>query len=387
MGRTYDGVAAVSDSSIEITFTYRRTRCRERIKLEPTPANLKRASQHRAAVLDAIVKGTFNYAATFPDSPRRLKFADTPGEVTTVERYLESWITQRKNQLKASTWRSYRAIITLIIKQFGTLNLSELKRPALKAWLSAMKCGNKRLANVQSPLRQALHDAVMDDLLETNPMHDWIYKNADAIKAIDDVDPFSIQEEELILKQLTGQTRNMFQFFFWTGLRTSELTALRWGDIDWIRGEFKIDRAQTQAADEAETPKTKAGRRTVKLLPPAMEALVAQKVHTYLLGQEIFHDPRYNAPWTGDQPIRDGFWIPALRRAKVRYRRPYQTRHTYASRMLTAGESPMWVAAQMGHSDWGMIRRVYGKWIPDAQPEAGMKAFAMFNATKKEGMG
>lgn len=387
MGRVYDGVAAASDTSIEITFTYRRVRCRERLKLKPTPANLKRASQHRAAVLDAIVKGTFNYAATFPDSPRRLQFAERPGEVITVERYLEGWIKQRKNQLKASTWRDYRKIVTIVIAQFGTLNLTELKRPALKDWLSAMDCGNKRLANIQSPLRQALHDAVMDELLETNPMHEWTYKNKDIIKEDDDVDPFSIEEEGLILKQFIDQVRNMFQFFFWTGLRTSELAALRWSDIDWQRGEFKVNRAKTQAANEAEVPKTEPSRRTVKLLPPAMEALVAQKVHTYLAGQEVFHDPRTNAPWAGDQPIREGFWVPALRRAKVRYRRPYQTRHTYASRMLTAGESPMWVAAQMGHSDWGMIRRVYGKWIPDAQPEAGMKAFEMFNAEKKEGTG
>lgn len=387
MGQSYAGVAAISDTTIEITFTYRRIRCRERIKLQPTPANLKRASQHRAAILDAIIKGTFNYAATFPDSPRRLQFADSPSQVITVERYLETWIAQRKSQLKASTWRSYRAIVTLIIKQFGTLNLVELKRPALKKWLSGLKCGNKRLANIQSPLRQALHDAVMDELLETNPMHDWIYKNADAIKAEDDVDPFTIEEETAILEKLSGQAANLFSFLFWTGLRTSEVIALRWSDIDWHRGEFKISRARTQAAAEPETPKTASGRRVVKLLPPALDALVAQKAHTYLAGQEVFHDPRYNAPWGGDQPIRDGFWGPALRRAKVRYRRPYQTRHTYASRMLTAGESPMWVAAQMGHSDWGMIRRVYGKWIPDAQPEAGMKAFAMFNQTKKEGMG
>lgn len=47
--------------------------------------------------------------------------------------------------------------------------------------------------------------------------------------------------------------------------------------------------------------------------------------------------------------------------------------------MLTAGESPMWVAQQMGHKDWTMIARVYGKWIKDAQPEAGNKAVAMFS--------
>ena len=42
--------------------------------------------------------------------------------------------------------------------------------------------------------------------------------------------------------------------------------------------------------------------------------------------------------------------------------------------LLTAGEHPMWVAQQMGHKDWGMLRRVYGRWIADAQPHAGSKA-------------
>ena len=62
----------------------------------------------------------------------------------------------------------------------------------------------------------------------------------------------------------------------------------------------------------------------------------------------------------------------------MRYRRPYQTRHTYASMMLSAGESPMWVAQQMGHSDWTMIARVYGRWIPEAAPDAGQKAVKIF---------
>jgi integrase len=31
--------------------------------------------------------------------------------------------------------------------------------------------------------------------------------------------------------------------------------------------------------------------------------------------------------------------------------------------MLTQDKNPMWVAAQMGDADWGMIRKVYGRWI------------------------
>lgn len=62
----------------------------------------------------------------------------------------------------------------------------------------------------------------------------------------------------------------------------------------------------------------------------------------------------------------------------MRYRRPYQTRHTYASMMLSAGEHPMWVAQQMGHSDWTMIARIYGRWMPSADYNAGEKAEVMW---------
>ena len=69
----------------------------------------------------------------------------------------------------------------------------------------------------------------------------------------------------------------------------------------------------------------------------------------------------------------------------MRYRYPYQTRHTYASMMLSAGENPLWVAAQMGHKDWSMIARVYGKWIPEADPLAGAKAVTLWSGREPFG--
>ncbi|MCX8566898.1 MAG: hypothetical protein ON057_001625 [Glomeribacter sp. 1016415] len=67
-----------------------------------------------------------------------------------------------------------------------------------------------------------------------------------------------------------------------------------------------------------------------------------------------------------------------MRRSGVRYRHPYQTRHTYASMMLSTGEHPMWVAKQMGHLDWTMIARRYGRWMPSADEKAGEKAIELF---------
>lgn len=34
----------------------------------------------------------------------------------------------------------------------------------------------------------------------------------------------------------------------------------------------------------------------------------------------------------------------------------------------------MWMAKQMGHTDWTMIARVYDRWMPSADIDAGLKA-------------
>lgn len=352
--------------------------CRERLPIEPTPANLKRAEQHKAAIELAIYNGTFDYLATFPKSKRANRLGYQTGQVP-LSKYLATWLEKKEKGLKASTIDGYRKIIDgVLVPKLGDHPLVLLSRKMIKEAMSSMDASNKRLSNVQSCLRSALNDAVHDELIEINPMAGWTYSVREKPKTEDEIDPFSPEEQRLILAGTDGQYRNLLQFAMWTGLRTSELIAVEWGDVDWLRGEIRISRGLTRAAKEAELPKTAAGIRSVKLLPMALEALTAQKVHTYIEGGVIFHDPRYAKPFDGDQAIRKSFWIPTLRKAKVRYRNPYQTRHTYASMMLTAGEHPMWVAKQMGHASWLMIAKVYGRWIPTENDASGAKAAEMF---------
>lgn len=53
---------------------------------------------------------------------------------------------------------------------------------------------------------------------------------------------------------------------------------------------------------------------------------------------------------------------------------PYQMRHTFASQTPSADENVMWVARQMGHRDWTITAKKYGRWIPSMVPDAGSKA-------------
>lgn len=375
MGRG-NGVRPASKSTIEIDFYYHGVRCKERLKLKPTPANLKRAERHRAAVLDAIERGTFDYAVTFPGSRRVAQFSHEPGANMLVRDYLDRWLKEIRPNIKASTFTIYRRIVNnQIMSKFGDLALTQISWLDVRNWLAEKDASAKTKGNILSVLRTAFDDAVEDELLDVNPLAGKkMRRKGDTRPKKDEIDPFSADERATIVETAKGQERNFIQFAFWTGLRISELCALDWGDVDWRGKRIFVQRALTEHSIEAETPKTAAGKRYIKLLPAALAALKAQKDHTFLAGEEIFQNPRTAKRWSGDKVIRDRMWKRILLRAGVRYRYPYQMRHTYASMMLQAGESVMWVAQQMGHRDWTFTARTYSRWVSLDAPEAGSLA-------------
>lgn len=372
MGRGQEGVRAKSASSVEIDFSYQGIRCRETIKLPPTKANLLFAANKRAAILHEIALGKFNYAEHFPKS----RHASTLGKLTnkTIGEALESFLHNTKRRYEASTLRGYKsAIYHHLIPTFGSIPVCKLTTNEVKDWIYSLPISGKRINNVLIPLRIVFSDAFMDGLIDSNPL--------DRIKNVphryDEPNPFKPDEMRLILENCVPQTRNLFQFAFWSGLRTSELIALEWGDIDFKKGVIRVSRASVKRI--IKQPKTHAGKRDVLLLPFAREALERQKEFTFSIGGRIFHNPRTNTPWEIDNQIRGTGWLPAIKAAGIPYRNPYQTRHTYASMLLSAGENPMWVAQQMGHEDWGMIRKRYGRWIPEVDNSAGSKVIQQWS--------
>lgn len=355
---------SVRNGNIRIIVNHDKKRYAKTLKIKPTPANLRYAARQREAWLHELSTGST------PDI-----FVDTV--TSQVKQLLADWLDRKEKQIKASTFNDYKKSVDVLISEFGHHDISELNLGHIRDYCDRSSATAKRINNVLSPLRQSIQLAVDYQIIPSNILSGWSYKKI-TTKTDDEVDPFSSDEQLAILNQITGQARNLIQFAFWTGLRTSEYIALKWSDIDFTNNTIKISRAKTQTANKAEAPKTISGNRTIKILSGALDALLNQKQYTYLAGDEVFHNPRTDEPWAGDQPIRRTLWMPALKKAGVRYRRPYQTRHTYASMMLSAGEHPMWVAKQMGHSDWSMIARTYGKWMPDAMPDAGQKAEAIF---------
>lgn len=53
--------------------------------------------------------------------------------------------------------------------------------------------------------------------------------------------------------------------------------------------------------------------------------------------------------------------------------------------MLMAGQHVMWVAKQMGHTDWSLTAKRYSRWIPSDMPDAGQKAVKLGHNTSASG--
>ncbi len=386
MSRKYEGVRAKSASSIEISFYYKAIRCFETIKLKPTATNLKRAYLHRMSVMDAISNDTFDYAATFPDSPNLKRFLAYCS--MSVEKWLELCLERWKEQLKASTYNGYRKIVrNVLIPEFGNFLLSGLSRKDVKRFVDEhSKLSRKRLSNILSPLRTAYDEAVQLEHISQNPLDGYkLPKTKRQSIKVDPIDPFDSDERQAIYAAIKPEMREFAELAWWTGLRLSEQIALLWTDVDWVKRRVSITKATTQEADEPEAPKTSAGLRYVKLLDPAIAALRRQKQFTFLHPSgHIFVNPKTDEPWKGDASYRMTIWTHAIKRAGVRYRYPYQCRHTYASMLLMAGENIMWVSKQLGHTDWAFTARTYSRWIDLDAPESGMLAVAKWQRSSIE---
>jgi len=360
------GIKVRSASGIQIEFMYRGRRCRETLKLEPTKANLQYAARMREAILHEIAIGTFNYAKHFPNS----ELANTLSvrSLQTVGKALDAFLMAANKRCSFSTLRDYKSAVEYHLKPaFGNRLLVDLNVAEIKAWIGGLMITPKRVNNILVPLRGVLDDAFSDGVIERNPMA----RIKNLPHRTEEPDPLSPGEVITLLQVCDLQVRNLFQFAIWTGMRTSELIALEWGDIDWNRCIARVRRASVRK--QIKVPKTEAGERDVKLLSGAFEALESQKQFSLLQGNRVFLNPRTGSPWETDAQIRRTAWQPAIRKSGIRERNPYQTRHTFASLCLTVGEDIAWVARQLGHKSMAMTLKRYARYMDGVASTGGEK--------------
>jgi integrase len=223
--------------------------------------------------------------------------------------------------------------------------------------------------NYVSVLRDGLALAVKDKLLTANPVDD--VPRAKHQKPLPD--PFSREESECIISEAAradeGQIHNMVETWFWTGLRTSEILGLEWANVDFPSGTALIASALVHGEQKDRTKTSVA--RVVHLNSRAQAALQRQREFTQVGGARVFQDPRYSADWKSEEAFQRVYWKRMLKRLGIRYRRPYNMRHSYATAMLMAGMTPAFCARQLGHSV-EVFLQTYAKWLDGNQNDIEM---------------
>ena len=188
-----------------------------------------------------------------------------------------------------------------------------------------------------------------------------------------EVDPLNPDEVEAFLRACPPFWRPYFTVAFWTGARPSELFALKKGNVDWDSETFRIRAGRHRGVEGP--PKTLGSARDVSMLPPVRQALRAQLAELAarrLKRGEGAPEPEQDYVFTTPTGrclsitnLRERVWWPTLAKAGLRRRGMYQTRHTFASNALAAGESPTWVARMLGHATPEMLFKVYARFIPN----------------------
>ena len=78
-------------------------------------------------------------------------------------------------------------------------------------------------------------------------------------------------------------------------------------------------------------------------------------------------------------------WEPLLRRLGLRYRPPYQMRHTFATLAISAGENINWVARMLGHKSPVITLERYNRFVPNLTREDGRALLAADEKAKRSG--
>ncbi len=357
--------------ALELQFQFRGVTCKEMLsRLDPDKKGDQRyAINLKAEIENAIERQTFRYTDYFPDSKRARLFGHAVSTVT-IKELLEEWLKDVERTHPHSTYRCYQKSCNAhLIPEFGSIRARELTPQQIREWIRSRTSTLKSIRNDLTPLRAVLDRALNDDVIDRNPLDKIkVSKLVSRRQARTDyeVDPFSKDEIKAVLEialEYDPRIRNLLQFAFYSGLRTSELFGLMWGDVDWHHGVIRVQRAVVER--KLKETKTKAGTRDVILLPNALDALKDQKQYSFVGGEFVFVRPKQRGSFV-DYEHLERPWRHILKRAKVHYRNPYQTRHTYASQLLSGGENPLFVAQQMGHKTTEMIMRHYGRWVEQA---------------------
>jgi integrase len=207
-------------------------------------------------------------------------------------------------------------------------------------------------------LKEAFDIAMIDEIVETNPIKIVDMPKMKSIKKKHK--PFTLDEIDLLLASSDGFVKNFLGISFFTGMRSGELLALRWDDVDFTTDTISI--TKTIAEGIINEPKTNSSYREIEMLDKAKEFFKSQRLQTGLKNEYVFLNS--NGAYYGNNSTIYYKYCTLLKELGLEHRSLHNTRHTFASIMLNNGIEPMWVSNTLGHENLDITLKIYAHFMP-----------------------
>ena len=366
-------------------FRYNSQRCREYTKLSDTAPHRKRMQKVLERIEAEITLGTFVYRNYFPSSKKADFFDELDKKVAaaslaasgqtddapTFAEFTEIWLSEKNVEWRDSHRAAVRSVLeSYALPAFGEKKLNDItkaevlqfrttlaKEPLRKG--SALKAST--INKTMTPIRMIMNEAA--ERYEFNSP----FRGIKSLKIQrTDIEPFSLEEVNKFIAHVRKDYQAYYTVRFFTGMRTGEIDGLRWKYIDFEKRQILI--RETVVDNKMTYTKTDGSQREIYMSQPVYEALKAQREVTG--DQEFVFCNRDGNPLYHRNVTRR-VWHPTLSYLGMKRRPPYQTRHTAATLWLAAGETPEWIARQMGHTTTEMLFRVYSRYVPNLTRQDG----------------
>ena len=310
---------------------------------------------------------------------------------TTFADYLEMWLNEyAKNNLSPRGIERYAGIIRKhLIPDLGKVTLTQLRPEHLQ------KHYTSKLEDGLSARTVRYHHALIHVALQTAVKWGLVLRNV-----ADAVDPPRIRRNEMQtwdeddLNRFLENAKDsryyaLFYTALFTGMRRSELLALRWQDIDFIYSQIYVNRSLHQLKDGSFTftqPKSAKSSRTIALTPSTIlmlkEYQEQQKFERDISGNPLTDDDLVFSNLEG-KPLRPNTitraWTTLAAKYGLKVIRLHDARHTHASLMLKQGIHPKVVQERLGHSSIQMTIDTYSHVAPGIQEAAANRFDEVLN--------
>jgi integrase len=296
----------------------------------------------------------------------------------TLVEYSHGWLASLHDAgLKPRSVAVYERCTRLyLVPALGAVELPVLSRALIRGQLlprlGQLDRNTKGL--ILAVLRTMLNAAVDEEVIVANPALGMTRTlRLGPRRALGDVKAMTAEQLSVFLAAVDKLKRPVIRACLRllpaTGLRVGEAMGLRWSHVDLDRRVLII---AVTLLPHGETGTTKTGRlREVQLEPQAVEAmhiLQASRRSEWVFPSSRFRGRVPVAPCTVAMEMRKAVLAAGL----PAHFTPHCLRHTYASLLLSRGESIQYVQRQLGHSAITMTADVYGRWLEVARTKVGV---------------